>query len=79
LAQYLAHPLHKLCPLFGALVRLRELVYQAQKLFSLIVDQGVSQPGFPSGFSRPDKASAHGVCGVQNGTGFGSRSRLPIL
>jgi hypothetical protein len=46
LVQYPACPLHEIHRYFGALVRLRELVHQAQKLFSHIVDQEVSQLGF---------------------------------
>jgi hypothetical protein len=76
--QHPAHSPHQIHPRFGTQVSFGELLRQVQKLFSLVVIQEASQPGFPSGFSRPRKASAHGVCGIQAWTGFGSRSRLPI-
>jgi hypothetical protein len=69
--QHPAHSIHQIHPYFGAQVRLRELLHQVQKLFSPIVVQGVSQPGFLPGFSWPGKASVHGVCGIQLAFRFG--------
>jgi hypothetical protein len=48
--QDLAHPIHQIHPYSGVQVRLGKLFRQVQKLFSPIVVQGVSQPGFLPGF-----------------------------